>query len=137
MGASPSGLLIEPLFVSFDAIPTKMMQPVVCANRLNHATRLAVTPLAAINSIVFSGNHLSLSDVITSSLIQQLGCDCDGVMISVSRRNLCDLCVSAVNNSNGETHRRVAETARDHAEHLKTVLEHTAIGQFTVHNSGG
>ncbi len=57
MGAAPAGFLIEPLFMSLDAIPTEMMQPVVRANRFNHATRLAVTPFAAINLVIFSGNH--------------------------------------------------------------------------------
>jgi hypothetical protein len=52
--------------VSFDAIPTNVVQPIVCADRLDDVRRLPVTSFATVTFAVLTWCHCSLADSIIS-----------------------------------------------------------------------
>src|SRR5215831_15948753 len=58
MSATPTWLLIKPLLLPADAIPAHIVQPVIVADRFDHVRCLSIAAFAAMNFIVFSGNHV-------------------------------------------------------------------------------
>jgi hypothetical protein len=60
MRASPTGLEVVSLLVSFDAIPASMVQPIVRADGFDDVTRLTVTALATVDSLMLAWCHRSL-----------------------------------------------------------------------------
>jgi hypothetical protein len=60
MGSPPAWLLIEPLLVALDAIPTQEVRPIVLAYRLDYVHGFAVATFATVNSVVLD-SHRSIS----------------------------------------------------------------------------
>ena len=59
IGAAPPRLLIESLFVTLNAVPTKIVRPVVRAQGLDDVRGFAVAALAAMHSEVFDAHWLA------------------------------------------------------------------------------
>ena len=59
MRPAPPRLLIESLFVTLNAVPTKIVRPVVRAQGLDDVRGFAVAALAAMHSEVFDAHWLA------------------------------------------------------------------------------
>ena len=59
MGAAPTRLLIESLFVTLNTVPAKIVRPVVRAQRLDHMRGFAVATLAAMHCEMFYAHRFA------------------------------------------------------------------------------
>ena len=64
MGSPPTRLEVASLLVSFHAIPTRMVRPIVSAEGFNDVRRLSITPFAAVGLVVFAWDHFLVGDSI-------------------------------------------------------------------------